>query len=273
MAETGADKVGRALDSIAVVRTPGSVGTAFAVGPDRLATAAHVVEDADQVTVTVGRRTWAADVVRRSTARDLALLTVQGARLQPLLLWRGAAPVGEQVFAAGAALGQLSVTRGIVSGSRQLDGLTYLQTDAAVNPGNSGGPLLDEKGRVLGLVVSKLRSAEGISLAVPAREVGVFVRAAGPSDGTRRARASGDAGGTPAPRKPGEQPAGTSAWWLAVPATAVLALAGARVIDRRRQKPPAPIVITVADLLPDGPGSDRSTLGSVVITHEKEQHP
>jgi len=83
--------------------------------------------------------------------------------------------VGTEVFAVGAPLGTLTVTRGIISGHRDSGGLQLIQTDAAVNPGNSGGPLVDDTGHVVGLVVSKVLSAEGIGLAVQSSDLRRFL--------------------------------------------------------------------------------------------------
>jgi S1-C subfamily serine protease len=62
------------------------------------------------------------------------------------------------------------VTRGIVSAARTRDGLTFLQSDAAISPGNSGGPLVDREGRVVGVAVSAVRvgeAATGIGYFIP----------------------------------------------------------------------------------------------------------
>jgi len=275
VAQAGSEEeVARSLESVAVVETPRSVGTAFAVDQDRLVTAAHVVEDVEEVSVTIGQRRWRAEVVKTLQARDIAVLEIPGPHLTPLRWWPGEPPVGKQVLAVGAAFGQLSVTRGIVSGTRQLDGLNYLQTDAAVNPGNSGGPLLAENGRVLGLVVSKLRRAEGISLAVPAEAVRAVLRDR--SDEATNPNLTADpATSVPEPDVSGSRSTGTSAWWLAAPAVAMLALAGSRAATRRRAKPAPPLVIAEADLLPEarlpGGGPDRPIV--VALEKEQEQQP
>ena len=77
------------------------------------------------------------------------------------------------MFAVGTPAGVLdfSVSKGVVSAVREIGGKTLLQTDASVNSGNSGGPLLDKTGHVLGIVTWKLRpdqGYEGIAFAVPA---------------------------------------------------------------------------------------------------------
>jgi S1-C subfamily serine protease len=65
-----------------------------------------------------------------------------------------------------------SVTKGVVSGNREFAGRKLIQTDAAANPGSSGGPLLDKSGRVIGLISWKFAGAEyqGLAFAVPIRE-------------------------------------------------------------------------------------------------------
>ena len=86
-----------------MVTTEDAIGTAFAVGRHELVTAAHVVEGDGFVRVRVNGSTRPADVVKMSRRRDLALLEVTGSPLAPLQLAGRDAPVGTQVFAAGAA--------------------------------------------------------------------------------------------------------------------------------------------------------------------------
>ncbi|MCB0770782.1 MAG: trypsin-like peptidase domain-containing protein, partial [Flavobacteriales bacterium] len=67
-----------------------------------------------------------------------------------------------------ANLGQ-SVSRGVLSGKREIEGRTYIQTDVTINPGNSGGPLIDETGAVVGIATMKIsgRGLEGLGFGVP----------------------------------------------------------------------------------------------------------
>jgi len=92
------------------------------------------------------------------------------------------AAAGEKVFAIGSpGLGQQvleqSISEGIVSSpSRQIEGAEYVQHTAAVNPGNSGGALLDEKGHLIGMVTLKAR-LENVSFAIPAKSIrAIFTR-------------------------------------------------------------------------------------------------
>jgi len=150
------------------------------------------------------------------------------------------AEVGDPVDAVGAAEGSLSMTRGIVSGYRIVDGLEYLQTDAAINGGNSGGPLVADDGTVVGIVVGRLSDAEGIGLAVKADQVAAFINRpiANPSHRAATGAVTEHHGNGP--------------WILAAAiAAAFMALITTRVGGRRRRarRRMAPtIVITHADL-------------------------
>jgi putative serine protease PepD len=143
-------------------------GTAFAyVHRGELLTNAHVVRGSGRVDVVLrsGKR-----VSGRVTALDEQhdLATVEAPVSLPVLLpARGRPAIGSKVVAIGSPLGLSgSVSEGVVSAVRRRHGAGRLiQTDLSVNPGNSGGPLLDSRGRVIGVTSS--RAAAGISFAVP----------------------------------------------------------------------------------------------------------
>jgi S1-C subfamily serine protease len=166
----------KALDATAVVRAKAGVGTAVFVSPDGyLLTAAHVVGAKRSVGV-VPRdgRELRARVVRLDQKRDVALLRVEGKRADWACLTarEREARAGEDVYVLGTPAGEefsFSISRGILSGRRIVNQSLYLQTDASVNPGNSGGPLLDGAGTVLGIVSWKMsgRAIEGLGFAVP----------------------------------------------------------------------------------------------------------
>jgi serine protease Do len=130
-----------------------------------------------------GGRRFEAEVVGTTREMDLALLKIDAAGLQPLPLGDSTAlRQGELVFAFGSPEGfRNSVSMGVVSAvSRQPDPdspLTYIQTDAAVNHGNSGGPLVNARGEMVGLntfIYSKSGGSEGLSFALPGALINVI---------------------------------------------------------------------------------------------------
>lgn len=114
-----------------------------------------------------------AQVIKTNPDFDLALLKVSATDLPALTIGNDVGlMLGEEIFAIGTpmetSLGQ-SVSRGIMSGRRELDGRSYLQTDVSINPGNSGGPLIDENGHVVGVATMKIsgKGLEGLGFGVP----------------------------------------------------------------------------------------------------------
>jgi putative serine protease PepD len=172
-----------------------ATGSGFVVSKDGLiVTNDHVVDGATQVQVKVGTSGKAQDatVVGADPSRDLALLKVDASNLSTLSLGDSSSVgVGDPTYAIGNPFGlDHTLTTGIVSAlQRSLqapDGATIsgaIQTDAALNPGNSGGPLLDSSGKVIG-VNSQIQTGSssgaeagnvGIGFAIPANTVKSFV--------------------------------------------------------------------------------------------------
>lgn len=158
-------------------RTQGT-GSGFIVSADGyIVTNAHVVEDAEAVTVGLSdKRELPAEVVGVDKLSDIALLKVKAANLPAVQLGNSdGLEVGQWVVAIGAPFGlDHTATQGIVSAlSRSLPDGTYvpfIQTDVAVNPGNSGGPLFDLNGNVVGVnsqIYSRSGGYMGISFAIP----------------------------------------------------------------------------------------------------------
>ena len=136
-------------------------------------TNAHVVEGAADVTVVLdgGIRTFGR-VVARDAERDIALVKIDRGQLSALR-FATAARIGEDVIALGYPFGtsgleNMTISTGVVSAFQSFDGVNYVQTDAAVNTGNSGGPLLDMAGRVVGMNTRGIRKdiAEGLNFAI-----------------------------------------------------------------------------------------------------------
>ena len=167
------DVVSRVLPAVASIDAGQSRGTGFFIRTDQVLTNAHVVQGQVSVKLQVGAASYTARVVTVSSGTDLALLQVSNPNPKQQTLRLGSvagARPGQEVIAVGSALGVLSntVTRGIVSAVRQVGTVTLIQTDAAVNPGNSGGPLVDRSGTVIGVnsMGFSPRSSEGVAFAV-----------------------------------------------------------------------------------------------------------
>lgn len=171
----GSIRISDAIGSVMVIFSSGGHGSGFLVSSDGYAlTAAHVVGSDKFINVR-----WSdglesvGEVVRSDRRRDVALVKLDPRGRQPLALHRMAPQPGDTVFAIGAPIDpklQNTVTRGVVSANRIMDGFAFIQSDVTVDPGNSGGPLLDEQGRVLGFTDKALRSAEaptGLNFFVP----------------------------------------------------------------------------------------------------------
>jgi len=189
-----------AKDSVAYISATTAQGQAtgsgFVVSSDGLiVTNAHVVEGASEVTVKVGTGgdQLPAKVVGIDTSRDLALLDVDGSDLPALQLGDSSkVEVGDATYAIGNPYGlDHTLTTGVVSAlDRQLqapDGAVIsgaIQTDAALNPGNSGGPLLDASGKVIGVNAQIATGGNaqggnvGIGFAIPSATVSQFVEQA-----------------------------------------------------------------------------------------------
>jgi len=150
------------------VRTAGGHGSGFFISSDGyVITNRHVVQGSPRVLVLTSDAEFYGQVVRVDKQRDVALIKVDITTDFPLKISQRDVRVGEQIYVVGTPLSEqlsFSVTRGIISGKRSKNGLPLLQTDAAVNPGNSGGPVLNEFGDVIAISVSGIFSASGGSL-------------------------------------------------------------------------------------------------------------
>ena len=161
----------RALPSTVSIRCPNSVGSGFFVTSELVLTNAHVLCTSGIIDVvrSDGKK-HVGTAVQSDAHLDLAVVQVPGASATPLPLGdAGLLAVGEQVVVIGSPMGfEFTVHGGSISNlSRSVFGLSYLQVEAKVNPGNSGGPVLNDQGQVVGVVSLKYAEAEGIGLALP----------------------------------------------------------------------------------------------------------
>lgn len=226
LAVSPAQALEQTLPATVAVETMQGNGTGFVVGDDQVVTAAHVVAEGGGARLrTDDGRVIDARVERIDHRADLAVLVpVEDITDHPLVLRAAPAEVGEEVLAVGYSLDTTtpSVSRGIVSALRVLDATDLVQTDAAINPGMSGGPLLSDTGEVLGVVVSKHGPSEGVGWAVSAAAVTTFLDARGaPTSAQRVADVS--------PSVPAATP------WVGI--AVLLGLGGAALAMRRRHHP------------------------------------
>ena len=160
-------------------QVPRGVGSGFIISADGyVLTNAHVVEGADEVFVTLtDKREFKAKIIGTDRRTDVALVKIDGSNLPRLTMGDSSKlRVGEWVIAIGSPFGlENTVTAGIVSANSRDTGdyLPLIQTDVAVNPGNSGGPLINMRGEVVGInsqIYSRSGGYMGISFAVPIAE-------------------------------------------------------------------------------------------------------
>ncbi len=173
------------------VKVPGAgLGSGFFIHPSGyLMTNNHVIQDAEEIMVlTRDGASYKVIIVARDPVYDLALLKIQGSNRRFPVLPMGdstAVGVGDMVIAVGNPLGLgHTVTSGIISQTnRDLSGISdedarrikFIQTDTAINPGSSGGPLITLAGAWIGVNTAGATEAQGIGFAVPSSQVREFL--------------------------------------------------------------------------------------------------
>jgi len=180
--------VSTAARSVVAIKTPAGTGSGFFIDKGLILTNAHVVGQFHKATIAADRAdikiSVTGDVVGVDEKADLALVSVGSDFDRPALSLGDfdSTTLAEEVVIIGFPLGEVlgdsvSVTRGIVSSKRTHNGLKYLQTDAAANPGNSGGPLLNSRGEVVGIMTLRFDVTEtgifieGTALALSADDI------------------------------------------------------------------------------------------------------
>ena len=158
---------------------PRGLGSGFIISADGyLMTNHHVVEGSEQITVTLAdKREFSAKLIGSDQRTDVALLKIDASGLPSVRIGDpNRLRVGEWVIAIGSPFGlESTVTAGIVSAKARDTGefLPFIQTDVAVNPGNSGGPLINLRGEVVGInsqIFTTSGAFAGISFAIPIDE-------------------------------------------------------------------------------------------------------
>ena len=175
--------VEKATPSVVTVSIEQDVGTGFIISSDGLiVTNKHVVNDLTaKYKIIIGEETFEVKNIYRDPINDLAILKIDQINLIPVDLGDSdQLKVGQTVIAIGTALGEFrsTVTKGVISGlgrgitasgqgvaSEKLEGV--IQTDAAINSGNSGGPLFNSSGQVIGVNVATSQNGQNIGFALP----------------------------------------------------------------------------------------------------------
>ncbi|MFN3189547.1 MAG: S1C family serine protease [Aureliella sp.] len=180
-------------DAVVTVNTPSGVGSGFLISNrGHLITNYHVIEEELDISVVAFQKTKSGyerkqlkkvKILAVNPHRDLALLQIDSQEMIDLdlphvVIADKEVAVGDMVFAIGNPLGlERSVTQGIVSSvTRTLEHLRFIQTDAAVNPGNSGGPLFNLRGEVVGVACSGYASFDGLAFGIPSTDLIDFLK-------------------------------------------------------------------------------------------------
>lgn len=163
--------------SVVVVSGDRSTGTGFFVDKEgTVVTNYHVIEKCKtaEIILSDGSRYKVNKVLGYSEEKDIAILSTKCSKSIPLKVRKTQVKTGDQVYAIGTTEGifEGTLSEGIVSSaSRELGGLSYIQFTAPVSQGNSGGPLLDNKGCVVGIVSKGWIEGQNINFAIPIAEV------------------------------------------------------------------------------------------------------
>ena len=161
-------------DGVVTVFAGRGHGSGFVIGENLIITNHHVVGESKNVVVKFGAGFEVkGEVIAYNSGRDVATVRLQAVLPKYFVLNRNVPSIGTEVFAVGSPLSDQfssTVTRGIVSAHREEHGKKLIQSDVNVRPGNSGGPLLDKDGTVIGITVSGLQingAGQGINFFIP----------------------------------------------------------------------------------------------------------
>src|SRR5579871_2989088 len=162
--------IGEAKYAVVHLLDPAGVGTGFYISSaGHILTCNHVITAENvQVSSLQGKR-WSAQVLARDPECDLAVIKVDGPDSAPLFFADPASiSEGQTVFALGHPLGlDFTISRGVVSSrSRIRNGINSVQTDVSLNPGNSGGPIINERGEVVGIADWGIMESRGLGFAI-----------------------------------------------------------------------------------------------------------
>ena len=173
--------IGQVVESVVTIRTDVAQGTGFIITEDGyIVTNAHVLVGGREIqTITSNQKQTSAEFIGYNGDMDIALLKISGSYNDLNFADSDNIQVGEKVIAIGNPLGlQFSVSEGIISAIHRegINGIkAYIQTDAALNPGNSGGPLIDTSGEVIGINNFKVSGGESLGFALESNYIKIGV--------------------------------------------------------------------------------------------------
>jgi S1-C subfamily serine protease len=159
------------LPAVVEMRPDGVIGSGFVIdaAAGLVLTNYHVVGAATSVNVVFADGEKVRGVVlRRDRARDVALVRVEKKNLRALPLRLGEVTLTEKVYAIGSPFGfSQTISEGIVSAFRKVEGQDMMQATAPISPGNSGGPLVDASGNVIGISTLTYRTGQNLNFFIP----------------------------------------------------------------------------------------------------------
>lgn len=148
---------------------PLGIQSATVIGPGRLVTACSGLEEAASLQVTARSGKFPAAVTARDQERNLCLLTADGLKEAPLPVGTSAPPTGSRILAISNALALgIGISEGVISGTRAFSVGSLIQFTAPISPGSEGGALLDDEGRLLGIIDYRRRDGQNVNFASPA---------------------------------------------------------------------------------------------------------
>lgn len=165
-------EVSRSIVTIHALDREGSMtnlGSGVVTAPESAVTNCHVLEGGVRFSVISGRTTYKGELRAADAERDLCELKVPALQAPRVPLFTGRLRVGQRVYAVGAPEGlELTISEGLVSSIREIDGAHYIQTSAPISSGSSGGGLFDVDGRLVGLTAFIIPEGQNLNFALPA---------------------------------------------------------------------------------------------------------
>lgn len=167
-------------NSVFVVYSDNFLGSGFTIGENCIITNAHVINNRKNIEIAAytGEK-YNADIVVIDYDLDIAVLQVKDVEFPYIKIADyNNTEIGEDVYAIGAPNSMAyTLTKGVLSAKeRKIGAYSYIQIDAAINSGNSGGPLLNDNGEVIGVNTLKISDSEGIGLSIPMTAVCEFLK-------------------------------------------------------------------------------------------------